>query len=325
MNSHKKLKAKKKDQNKIGKIIKQKNNKYKIMSSFFIKINIFLGVRILLIMIISLSYYIVSVFIEISKKNEFYNFDKISNDIIKVFKESFDNFIRLKKELEYFEDNLEKCQVPKKQYYKLNIPSIESIKNPSFGNSIMQISSDFGFKGENLEKFSILFSGDACLILANAASAKAACARYSDFLHQGMEQCISKIGSIYGTIIEELESINADGQKFKQIVNFGKFHDFEVFIEYFYEDAAYYVEEIFKGMLSEKLNQILKIIEVIVFIYIIATFASFLILIYLIYSLHNTVNNFLYFIGILPFKYISEDEKFYKEVIQFGNKYFGNN
>ena len=71
MNSNKKLKTKKKGQNKIGKMIKQKNNKYKIMSSFFIKINIFLGVKILLIMIICLSYYFISVFFEISKKNEF--------------------------------------------------------------------------------------------------------------------------------------------------------------------------------------------------------------------------------------------------------------
>ena len=325
MISHKKLKTKKKDQNKIGKMIKQKNNKYKIMSSFFIKINIFLGVKILLIMITSLSYYILSELIEISKKNEFYNFDTISNDIIGVFKESYDVFIKFKKELENFENNLEKCKVRNKILYKLDLPDVETIKNPRFGNNIIQISSDFGFKGKNLENFVLLFSENACSVLAHTNLEKLACSAFSDFLFHGMVQCVSKISSMFGRIIEELNSINDDGSKFKVIFNKSNFHNFEIFIEYYYEKTVFYTEEIFKDLRHEKLDQILYIFKNVIIIYVIATLASFFILFYLIYSLHNTINTFLYFIGILPFKYLSEDEKFYKEVIKFGNQYFGSN
>ena len=325
-NSQKKSKqVKKNEQNKIGKMIKQRKNKFKIMSSFFIKINIFFVARILLIMIVSLSYYIISLLIEISKKNEFSYFDKLNNDIFEVFKESFDIFILFKKELEKFENNLEKCEVRNKDLYKLNISSLENIKNPNFGDSIIQISTDFDFKGKNLEKFNIFFNENACKILAKTPTENLACNYFNDFLFHGMEQCVSKITSLFGTIIEELESINTDGSQFKVIFNKSSFHEFEIFIEYYYEKAIFIIEEIFQDLRAEELNKILHAIKIVEIVYIIATFFSFMILTYLVYSLHNIVNTFLNFIGILPFKYLSEDEKFYKEVIVFGNQYFGSN
>ena len=295
------------------------------MSSFFIKINIFFVARILLIMIVSLSYYIISLLIEISKKNEFSYFDKLNNDIFEVFKESFDIFILFKKELEKFENNLEKCEVRNKDLYKLNISSLENIKNPNFGDSIIQISTDFDFKGKNLEKFNIFFNENACKILAKTPTENLACNYFNDFLFHGMEQCVSKITSLFGTIIEELESINTDGSQFKVIFNKSSFHEFEIFIEYYYEKAIFIIEEIFQDLRAEELNKILHAIKIVEIVYIIATFFSFMILTYLVYSLHNIVNTFLNFIGILPFKYLSEDEKFYKEVIVFGNQYFGSN
>ena len=220
---------------------------------------------------------------------------------------------------------MEKCQVTEKTLYKLNISSIETIKNPSFGNSIMQISSDFGFKGKNFEKFLLLFRNDTCFILANDEKEKKECSTFSDFLYQGLEQCVSKLNSMFGTIIEELESINSNRTKFKEIINNSNFHNFEKFLEYYYEIAVFYTEEIFKDLHSEKLNTILNIMYNVIIFYIIIILASFLILIYLIYSFHKTINTFLYFIGILPFKFLLEDEKFYKEIILFGNKYFGSN
>ena len=309
----------------LRKMMKQKNNKFKIMSSFFLKNDIFLVVKILLIMIISLSYYIISVLIETSKKKEFYNYDIISNEILKVLKEPYDIFMTFKRELEYFEKNLEKCQVGNKPLYKLNLPTIEEIRIPTFGNNIMRISSDFGFKGKNIEEFELLFSEDVCSIIANNPIKKMGCAHYDEFLFQGIEQCVSKIGSIFGTIIEELDTINTNGAKFKVIFNKSKYQELETFLENYYQLGIYYIDNLFKALRGEILSKILKIIKIVIVIYIITTLVSSLILFYLIYNYHYTVNTYLYFIAILPFKYLSEDEKFYKEIIIFGNQYFGSN
>ena len=42
---------------------------------------------------------------------------------------------------------------------------------------------------------------------------------------------------------------------------------------------------------------------------------------YFVYTYRNILSSFLYFIGILPSKYLSEDENFYKEIIKLGHDY----
>ena len=244
-----------------------------------------------------------------------------------VYKETFDIFINLKKELQNFEDSLEKCEVKEnKTLYKLNIPSIGEIKNPNFGNSIMELSTDFGFKGKIIDNFILLFSENSCYILSNTEEEYLLCSNYyNDFLFKGIEQCVSKMNSFFGTIIEELDSIKADGSKFKTIFNDSIFHKFEIFIVDYYERAILYTGEIFISLGTELIDQILNTTKLLKIIYIIVTLASFLIMIYLIYSLHKIFNTFLYFIGILPFKYLIEDDKLYNEIINFGNHYFGDN
>ena len=313
----------KKDQNKAGKAIKQKKNKLKIMSSFFSKKNCFLGIEIIFIMIISLSYYIVSIIMELNKKKEFLEFDRINNDMISVFKESFDIFMIFKKELADFEDRLDNCNVGNKELYKMNIPSIDEIAFPNFGNNIMQIVGDFGFKGELLEKFQYLFNENACKSLDLTAYGYYMCANYfGEILFQGMEQSISKINSLFGTIIEEMNGINANGQKFLEYMNLSTFHRFEIFIMYYYQRAILLTEDIFNNFRVQELNNILFLLKFTLIIYIIVTGVLFLFITYLVYKTKHIANLFLYFIGILPFKYLLEDEKFYHEIIKFGDNYF---
>ena len=326
--SHKKTK-KIKSPNKLGKIIKQKNNKMKIMSSFFIKINIFLAIKILLIMILSLSYYIVTVLFELTKKKEFMFFDIINSDIITVYKESFDIFIKFKKELELFENNLEKCDViEQRNLYHIDVPTIDKITTSNFGNNIMEITAFFNFKGQTLDKFRLLFSEDACKILSEDEEPiiYVLCTNiFKDILFKGMEQSLSKMNSLFGSVIEELDAININGKLFKEYFNDSKYHLFELFIIYFYQKAIFMTDEIFNSFRNEELNKILKIFKTVLIIYFITNIASCIILIYLFLNTHFLINSFFYFIGILPYKFISEDEKLHKEIILFGNHYYSTN
>ena len=316
-------KSKKKDPNKIGKMMKQKKNKIKKMSSFFLKFNCVLSIKIFLIVIISLSYFIISLFIEINKKNQLLIFDTINNDILSVFKQSFDIFIKFKKQLQNFEDTLEKCDIGNKELYQIKIPNIKQITIHNFGKNIMQIKSDFGFKSKTMSNFTLLFSENACKVLSsNDYEYKMCKDNFNDFLFQGMEQAISKINSYFGSIIEEIKSINTNGTNFKIIINNSKFHSFEVFIVYFYQKSIIITYEIFKDFRLELYTKIIVLIKVILLIYIIVNICLFLFLLYLLYNFNQMINSFLHFISIIPFKYLFEDEKLYKEIIKFGNNYY---
>ena len=318
------LKSNKKHKKKDGNKQKQKKNKIKLMTFFFIKENISFGLKILLILIISLTYYILSVLIGTNKKNNLLAFDIINEEMIGIFKESFDNYISLKKELVLYEDSLKNCKiVPGKQTYKMNIPLISEIKTPNLGNNLVTITGESGFSQKTMDNFTELFSGNACPVLSHSAQGLAMCSTLLDgVLKKGMEQTLTKMGSIIGTIIEELNTINNKGKEFNEIINTSSLSLYEAFIEFYYQRAYLVLYEIFAELRSEKLNSIQKILRIILIGYIILLNLLVLLLIYFIYYTNNIFNSFLNFIWILPVKYLSEDENFYKEVIKFGNDSF---
>ena len=136
--------------------IKQRLTRFVI--PYFIWPFLFLGIKIILIMAISLSYYIISMLLENNQKNDFLVFDTINDSMIGILKSTYDEFILIKKEIQNFELKLNNCEI--KDYsnlYKMNVKTISEIKIPSFGNDIMRITSDFGFGGQALNNFTTLF------------------------------------------------------------------------------------------------------------------------------------------------------------------------
>ena len=103
---HKSRQSIEEEANNKNKTQSKKKDKLTIMKSFFIKNNLFLGIKIIFINLISLAYYVISLLIEKKQKNEFLTFDTVNDSIIGFFKESYDIFIILKRELEIYEKNL---------------------------------------------------------------------------------------------------------------------------------------------------------------------------------------------------------------------------
>ena len=322
--SQKHLKSSKKNKKKDGNKQKQKKNKMKLMTFFFIKENISFGLKILLIIIISLTYYILTFFIGTNKKKNLLTFDTINEEMIGIFKESFDIYIPLKKELFLYEDSLKNCKiVHENETYKMKIPLVSEIKTPNLGNNLVAITGDSGFSQKTMDNFTEFFSGNACPILSHSELGLYMCSIIFDgVLKKGMEQTLTKIGSTTGTIIEELNSINNRGKDFYDILNSSTLSLYEVFIEFYYQRAYLVLNEIFADLRSEKLSSIKKLLRMILIGYIILFNLLVLLLIYFIYYTNNIFSSFLNFIWILPVKYLSEDENFYKEVIKFGNDSF---
>ena len=296
----------------------------KLMTFFFIKENISFGLKILLIIIISLTYYILSIFVGTNKKKNLLTFDTINEEMIGIFKESFDIYISLKKELVLYEDSLKNCKIDnEKEIYKMKIPLVSEIKTPNLGNNLVAITGESGFSQKTMDNFTELFSGNACPVLSHSASGLYMCSLLLDgVLKKGMEQTLTKMGSSTGTIIEELNTINNRGKEFNEIINSSSLSLYEAFIEFYYQRAYLVLYEIFANLRSEKLSSIKKLLRMILIGYIILFNLLVLLLIYFIYYTNNIFNSFLNFIWILPVKYLSEDENFYKEVIKFGNDSF---
>ena len=152
-------------------------------------------------------------------------FDTINDNIIGIFKESFDLFIIYKRQLELYEERLTNCKINNEtKIYRMNIPSISEIKTPNLGNNIIQITGGEGFKKETLENFTEFFNGDACPLLSHSKESLPLCRSFwNSILTKGMEQTIAKIGSHIENIIEELNSINEKGKEFNEIIKKFKF------------------------------------------------------------------------------------------------------
>ena len=313
-----------KNDKKQSKMIKQRRNKIKLMKSYFIKYNLFFGMKILLIMLLSLFYYIISIFLENNQKNEFLMFDTINDSMIGILKESYDNFISMKRQLELFENNLTNCKIDnKKDRHIMKLPLITDIKSQNLGNYLIEIASGSGYNSKTLSNLTELFKGDACKLFSNNEEEYSLCdSFFNGILTEGMEQTLIKMVGVIGEILEELKSVNTGGRTFNEIIMSSSFISYELFIEFYYQKAYRLIDEIFWKLRNEKVKSIFKAIKILLSVYINITFFLLLLLFYFIFKERNIFNSFLNFICIIPSKYILEDKKFLEEIVKIGSNYF---
>ena len=96
-------KRKKKDK-KSNKFIHVKQKKKRIMGMYFFKSNLFFTIKIIVILILSISYYLVSTLVNSHNKTNFLDFDQTIDAIEAVYKETFELYKKLKIEMEQYEN-----------------------------------------------------------------------------------------------------------------------------------------------------------------------------------------------------------------------------
>ena len=315
-----KKKNKSRKTNKQSKILKQRKKKLNIMISFFRRKNIIFYINIILIFFFSFSYYIISMINKSNNKNIFLKFDSLNNNIEKVYNDYFELFIYLIKNVENYEHHLINCTTLG-EFHPISIDKINEIKIPKFENLIMQIiSSDFS--KETKTQFNLLYSGYACKELIDYNSDIEKCESFwHGVISKGIEQAIAQIGTIMGTILDEIQSLN-NNRTLLSLINQSSFIEYVEFNEYYLYKAFNKTSNLFIDFRSEKLNSIQKTIKLFLYFYMIIIITLFIILVYFIYNFNNLFTSFLNFIGIFPVKYLSEDENFCHEIIKFGDKYF---
>jgi len=322
--NNEKKKNKKKDRNKQNKIQQQRRKKLNLMISFFRTKNILFEVKIILILTFSLIYYLLSIFIKSKYKNEYISFDSINDALNGVYFDSINIYIKLKRKLDIYERSLINCKTIG-NFTKMDIPKINDIIIPKFGNLIMQITSNSNFKKQTLQKFNSLYKDDVCRELIEYSYELKYCEKFwSGVLLKGMEQAVTQMGVVIGTVLDEIQSLNTanNSRTLFSLMNDSSFIEYEQFNEYYLFKAYNKTSDIFKELRNEKLKSIINTISLVVYIYIFLSLFLFGFLIYFVYDFNSLFNSFLNFIGILPPKYLAEDGNFYNEIIRFGNKYF---
>ena len=267
----------------------------------------------------------ISLYANSKYKNELIDFYGIMESFDKVFKDSYDIFLSLTRELEKYELNLIDCKTIKEDYAQMQIPKIDEIETPKFGNLIMEITGNSEFKKENIDKFSKLYDNNACEVIAEQTKQTEYCEKFwNGVLLKGLKQAIIQMDVVLGTVLDELRSLNekTNSKTFLDLLTSSSYLQYSQFALYYLYYCFTESYSLFKLFRVQKLDSIINITKLVLFIYIIVAIFLFVFMIYFVFSFNSLFNSLLNFIGIFPSKYISEDEAFYKGIILFGEKYF---
>ena len=395
---------KKKKGNKSNKAQQLKAKKKSIMGLFFFKWNLFFTLKVIIILIISVSYYLVSMIIESNTKDNYLDFDQTTDSIESIYKISFDLYLSLKTEMEKFEEQMRKqidaindfakgditeytytytngtmivctdenktcigndateaikcvndihCNKTTEIYnslcnafhcinsvpnYEMSIPSNEELTTPKLGNLLMPLVSGINDDSTDTEKkLNQLYNADACSILVGDNSEDSIIYNYcvnfwSNILVKGMEQAITQMGVSVASVTDELNSLN-DLTKILQNQEAGSnvdnpktfdelmlknasFFQFGIFVEYYLFKSYIETYKIFDILRDVQLDNIKSSFDIILYCYVILCIILLIILLFLVNQSKYLLNSFLNFVGILPVKYLMEDEIFYQETLK---------
>jgi hypothetical protein len=299
----------------------------------------------------SISYYLVFLLIESKEKKNYLSFDSSTDQIEGIYKSSFDIFLSLKTQLDPYEELLSEIKNANNTLinnpgaevtvgnitctnqeclksilkFEMTVPSAAEITTPKLGNLLMPLVNDMNKISQAASDLNNLYNSDACAILfKNDTNAYNNCSTFwQSILLKGMEQSITQMSVILNTVIDELNSLNVGNKQFIELIDGSSaFSQYELFIEFYLFKAYMKTVEIFQNFRETKLKSTKKTFKMICMIYVIGSVLLFFVMLYFVCSSKFIFNSFLNFIGIIPVKYLMEDDTLYKDVLRLESSIF---
>ena len=326
--SKRKAKSSKREKEKKIKLLEQKKLKIRKMLELIIAKNLLNSIKIILSVLIGITYYIIHSVYSNSKINSFTNFNIMIESIETVFTNSFIIYLNFKIELLYYVDyyhrNEEQIKNSTMENYTLSIITNKNYTSPDFNNYIMEILKDFEeYEGNNTEAIIYkLFNLDACQILYSSNNSNYNNCRvfWSGVLSKGLEQTIIEMGNQFSILISLFSLINSGQENIENLLKDNIWKNFDLFMmTYLYnsfEKSHYY----FNQLRLKYLKQNKKVFETIFFCYLIVNFIIALIFIFFAYSVIDFFITFLNFIAIIPVKILIENKDINHEIINISKK-----
>ena len=256
-------------------------------------------------------------------KANYLNFNTLITSINNAFKDCFDIFIPIKRNLDLYERNLKNCTNLRYSYF-LELPNVKNIVTPKLDNLIMNILDDNDFDKNTRDNFDKIFNEDLCNDGINTGKALNFCNNFwSGILLKGIIQSLSYMSSMIGLVLNELESLNniKIGRSLFSFMNDSYFFQYQIFNEYYLHRVYVRTKNVYETLRIEKLKAIIKKLLYILLIYLLISIFLFIVLYYYIQRYKYIFNSFIKFIEIFPTKYIYEDKNLYNEIIIFGNHF----
>ena len=303
----------KKKKSKQNKLILKRLEKKKIMSKYFYKVNCFFIVKVGIITITSIIYFIVSSLVTSKMKSNYYKFDSIIEEINNIYYNSYDIFLKIKKGIDEFVDN--------KGNGSMVLPKDSDIVKPKFGNVLMELMNNNRYSNNTLANFSILYNGDACSLISEGIEKSLCSSVFSSILTRGIEQAVVQMGIVITSCLDELNSIKSINDLKVRFSKSESLKDYEAFMSKFFLNAFWVTQNIIDEFRKDEKEYIFRINNILLVAFVIIDFILFVAMVYFIYSYVNVLNSFLNFIGILPSKFISDDETLYQNIIQLQEFY----
>jgi hypothetical protein len=140
---------------------------------------------------------------------------------------------------------------------------------------------------------------------------------WDGILTQGIEQSIIQFGIEIYNVLEDLNNINSGKLTINSIFNInGSLGICEIFIIFVFLPANSLCETLLEIIRQDKVNSINKTFDYIIYIFLIALIICWIVAFFFIKKIKDNFNSFLNFIGIIPIQYLSEDDKFYREILR---------
>ena len=304
----------KKKKNKQNKLVQKRLEKKKIMSKYFYKINCLFFLRVAIILIISIIYFIVSLIVTSKMRRTYYEFDNIVETINNVYYDSFDIFLKIKKGIEKFTN-------ANGTLTSITLPKDSEFTKPKFGNVLMNLINNEKYSTDALTNFSNLYNGEACDMISEGSETETCKNILSSIVNKGIEQSIVQMGIIITSCLDELSSIK-DLNSLKRLFNSSdSYSSYEIFMSKFLLRAFWKTHEILDVFRQNEKEHIFEINNILLIVFVVVSLLLLISLIYFIYDYVTVLNSFLNFIGILPSKFISDDEALYQNILKLQEFY----
>ena len=222
--------------------------------------------------------------------------------------------------------------------YVMHIPTNDELTTPKMENLLMPLVSAVNDDSTDTEKkLNQLYNANACQILVGDNAENSLIYQYclgfwSNILEKGMEQGITQMGVSVASVTDELNSLNDLGKvldnslagetvdnpkTFDELMaRDAAFFQFGIFVEYYLFKSYIETYKIFDILRAVKLDKIKSSFDIILYCYVILCILLLIVLLYLVNQSKYLLNSFLNFVGILPVKYLIEDENFYQETLR---------
>jgi hypothetical protein len=347
-NSNKK--GRKKMANKLAKITQQRNEKFKVMSQYFLLNTIFFSIKFSVLLVIYMSYYLIINRVFNNNRTNFLDFDEINNIVSGIFKQIAIILVKIRREdnnniefsllrnnainllknnhseiayfnnINYTYDMLNELE---SQYYKYKY---EDYEVPVIGNLILPLIKDVSETDTTSPEAQLkqFFNGDSCSSMfdkeKNEYQFTNCLTFWSSIFLQGFEQVILQLNLAINNYIKYIEDYNAGFKTYDKIID--NLNSLYAFFDLYFFPGFLAVNNFFKFIGEKRLNRYNIHFDIIKWIYIIIAIILCLLLFLVIYSFKIVLTSFLNFIAIIPLHYLKEDEDFYEDVMKLEKNLF---